>query len=98
MAEITLAHQGTQQQSTHIPSVQHFTLIWNLLDSPNVHHLSFSNLWYAARAQNKVPQTIRKQYKHTIAVFLSWYPTLMTTAKKVDQREGETRVNHTSLI
>ena len=35
-------------------------------DSPNVH---FSNLWYAARTQNKVAQTIRKQYKHTIEVF-----------------------------
>ena len=54
MVEITLAQQGTQLQSTQIPSVQHFFTLMDLAgDSPNVHQSSFSNLWYAARAQNK---------------------------------------------
>ena len=68
MVEIKLAQQGIQLQSTQIPSVQHFTLIWIFLGTaPMSTHRPF-NLWYAARAQNKVAQTIWKQYKHTIEV------------------------------
>ena len=77
MVEITLAQQGTQLQSTQIPSVHHFTLIWILLGTAPMSTNHPFPTWYAHKT---VAQTIRKQYKHTIGVF-EWVSHTDATAR-----------------